>query len=440
MVSTTAFGGVLLASGLTSATSQPMPSGCGALWRQGLYAGTPPDNMADSPSMEVYDTALQTLDIKALMMDLEQLFTDSQECWPADFGNYGPFLVRLAWHSSGSFRDTDGKGGVGGGRQRFEPERSWDDNTNLDKARALLNPIKAKYGDALSWGDLFAAAGTTAMRSMGTPIKQMCFGRADDVDGVKSLALGPSQEQQEVAPCEVNGLCQKPLGTTTIGLIYLNPEGPVMEKDGKPNPDPALSAIDVRDAFSRMGHNDRATVALIGGGHAFGKTHGACPDGAGLPPNEAYSMTPPQLPWMGNCSSGRGEYAYTSGFEGPWTSNPLQWDNEFFKMLLEKEWEKHMGPGEKWQWRIKDADQSMSGLMRLTSDMALIHDDKYLEIVKEFAANLTAFDEAFDEAWTALTVTNGGGIWSKDARCDHGKLPVDVRSALVMLDSDIIVV
>merc|ERR1712032_815487 len=274
---------------------------------------------------------------------------------------------------------------------------------------------------------------------MGTPITQMCFGRADDTDGVKSLALGPSDLQREVAPCEVNGKCGEPLGSTTIGLIYLNPEGPIMEKDGQPNPDPSLSAKDVRDSFERMGHTDRATVALIGGGHAFGKTHGACPDGPGLSPLQAYNQTPPQFPWMGNCASGRGEHAFTSGFEGPWTTNPTQWDNEFFKLLLDKEWEKHIGPGGHWQWRIKDADESLSGLMRLTSDVALLHDDKYLEIVKEFAANITAFDEAFDEAWTTLTVTNGGGTWSKNARCDHGNLPVDTRPVRVMLDSDVVV-
>jgi len=380
---------------------------------------------------------LKTLDVEALKADLIELFTHSDDCWPADFGNYAPFFVRLAWHCSGSYRQSDGKGGCGGGRQRFEPERSWADNTNLDKARALLYPLKRKYGDALSWGDLFIAAGTTALRSMGAPMRQLCFGRIDAADGTDSLDLGPSEQQMKVAPCEINGQCKDPLGSTTIGLIYLNPEGPVMEKDGKPNPDPALSAKDVRDSFNRMGHSDRATVALIGGGHAFGKTHGACPQGPGLPPNEAFNKTG-GIPWVGRCGTGKGKDAFTSGFEGPWTTNPLQWDNEYFKALLEYQWEKHIGPGGHWQWRVKNGTGLTAGLMRLTSDIALLHDEKYLEIVREFASDIGAFAEAFNDAWFKLTTTNGA-TWSKEAVCDYGFLPRDIQSPMGMLSSDVLV-
>merc|ERR1719262_215214 len=270
---------------------------------------------------------------------------------------------------------------------------------NLDKARALLAPLKEKYGDGLSWGDLFTFAGTVAIKTMGGPVQDFCFGRLDDADGTASLVLGPGPEQEEVAPCDVNGKCDEPLGSTTIGLIYLNPEGPI-DDEGKPQPVPALSAVDVRDAFARMGMNDTETVALIGGGHAFGKTHGACPDGPGLRPSEAFSQGHPTA-WQGESGAGemkgKGANTYTSGFEGPWTTQPTAWDNEFFTKLLDREWEKFVGPGGHWQWRIKNATEAESGLMRLTSDMALIHDDAYLQIVKEFASDMDAFVEAFDK-------------------------------------------
>eukprot|EP00927_Polykrikos_kofoidii_P020233 TRINITY_DN1953_c0_g1_i8.p1 TRINITY_DN1953_c0_g1~~TRINITY_DN1953_c0_g1_i8.p1 ORF type:complete len:428 (-),score=65.10 TRINITY_DN1953_c0_g1_i8:96-1379(-) len=404
----------------------------------GLYSGTPPENHADTPDPSVYDAALQDLDIEALKSDLTKLFTESKDCWPADWGNYGPFFIRLAWHCSGSYRKTDGKGGCGGGRHRFEPERSWEDNANLDKARALLSPLKRKYGDALSWGDLFIAAGTTALRNMGTPIKKLCFGRIDDEDGSNSLALGPSTEQETVAPCDVNGMCKEPLGSTTIGLIYLNPEGPITQPGGAPNPDPALSAKDIRDTFGRMGHTDRATVALIGGGHAFGKTHGACPKGPGVSPKVAYNMTPIGIPWAGNCGTGKGSDTFTSGFEGPWTTEPLKWDNEFYRALLEHTWEKHIGPGGHWQWRIQNATGPFARVMRLTSDMGLLSDDKYLEIVKEFARDLYAFDEAFDDAWFKLTTR--GGKWSQNAKCDKGDFPTDIIPSSLMLTTDALVV
>lgn len=370
----------------------------------GMPFGTPVADRAEIPHSHQYDEALAALDVGAVEADLVDLMSNSQECWPADGGNYGPFFIRLAWHCSGSYRKTDGHGGCGGGRQRFEPERSWDDNTNLDKARALLWPIKEKYGDGLSWGDLFTFAGTTAIKTLGGPTKPFCFGRVDDGDGTKSLLLGPTPEQEAKVPCHEQGNCQKPLGTTTIGLIYLNPEGPM----GKP--DPAGSAHDVRDAFARMGMNDSQTVALIGGGHAFGKTHGACPDGPGLPPNKDV-----ENPWPGACGTGKGADTFTSGFEGPWTTRPAQWDNEFFKVLMDNEWEKHVGPGGHWQWRTTDRHGPYSGVMRLTSDVSLLHDPAYWEISKTFAEDQSKLDEAFAQAWDQLI--NAGAVYSSKKRC-----------------------
>mmetsp|Transcript_79480 Transcript_79480/g.178047 ORF Transcript_79480/g.178047 Transcript_79480/m.178047 type:complete len:498 (+) Transcript_79480:51-1544(+) len=416
---------------------------------EGLDMGTPPDDHADAPSEEDYAAALKDLDMDAVKADMTKLLTDSKDCWPADFGHYGPFFVRLAWHCSGSFRATDGKGGCGGGRQRFEPERSWPDNTNLDKARALLSPLKTKYGDALSWGDLFILAGTTALRDMGTPIKKMCFGRVDDADGSKSMALGPSSQQEKDAPCDINGKCKAPLGATTVGLVYVNPEGPVTEKGGKPQPDPVLSAGDIRDSFGRMGHDPRRTVALIGA-HAFGKVHGACSaeDGAGLLPKDAFAAG--KLPWQGKCGTGKGPDAVTAGFEGVWTTEPLKFDNEFFKVLLDHKdyWEKYVGPGGHYQWRIKDGkatDPKYTKLVRLTSDVALLHDEQYLKIVTEFANDLDAFGDTFDKAWYNLTTYFGSGTWSAEAKCDDGKpFPEELRHPIipdvVMLANDLVVV
>jgi catalase (peroxidase I) len=392
-----------------------------------IAESTPPADKDTVPTDEAYATALKALNISALTSEMEELLTDSKACWPADEynnqGHYGPLFVRLAWHCSGSFRKTDGKGGCGGGRMRFEPERSWEDNTNLDKARALLYPLKEKYGDALTWGDLFITAGTVALRNMGTPIKQLCFGRIDDPDGTESLPLGPGKVQEAAAPCNPhNGQCNEPLGATTLGLIYVNPEGPVLTAGGTPTPDPKKSLADVRSTFERMGANDRRTVALIGGGHAFGKTHGACPNGAGKSPKEAYSTDPHGFIWGGLCGNGTGPDTYTSGFEGPWTHNPVQWDNEYFKLLRDKNWQRWVGPGGHYQWRIEDATAVDQKLMMTTADLALLEDESYKAIVNEFADNHSALSEAFDDAWFMLTTINGNR-WSKESRCDTGSFP-----------------
>lgn len=355
----------------------------------GEYHGTPPRDFEKNPSLEDYDKALKALDVHAVMRDLEALFVESQECWPADNGNYGPFFIRLAWHCSGSYRESDQRGGCAGGRQRFEPERSWQDNANLNKARALLWPIKQKYGDGLSWGDLFVLAGTTAIHSLGGPVTQYCAGRIDDDDGEESVPLG-------------------------IDLrMYVNAEGPsVRGPDGTwaVVADPALSAADLRGKMTLMDLDDYEAVALVSGGHTFGKAHGACPYGPGPSPKEQ-----PFNPWSGACGTGKGVDTYTSGMEGPWTTNPYRFDDEFLRVMLNSTWEKFLGPGGKWQWRIPDATGPLAKVIRLTSDLALIHDPKYLEIVKKFVEEPAVFRDAFDQAWFRLTTATGR--WSTEKKC-----------------------
>jgi len=367
--------------------------------------------------------------------------TDSNPCWPADFGNYVGLFSRLSWHAGGTFRNTDGAGGTGGGRQRFYPEASWEDNTNLDKARALLAPLKQKYGAGLSWGDLIALAGTHAMWHQGTPITEFCFGRLDEADGNASLPLGPSPLQEEVAPCAGPALdCQEQpnetaLAPTQLELIYVNPEGPMGV------PDPEGSAKEIKIVFQKMGHDARASVALIGGGHAFGKAHGACSDKeydhpAGLPPNAAREAN--AYPWAGKCpplgngTTGTGLSAWTSGFEGQWTSTPTRWSNEFFVDLLNEDWVVHTGPGGHKQWR------STSGkpYMRFTADMALKVDPELRQWSELFARNITALEEAFDEAWQHLM--NAGGGWSSQKRCvPLGSPPTTSASPDQMMNSDL---
>lgn len=373
----------------------------------GLLKSTPPSGESKVPKPSEYEKALSELDINAVIDDIRDLLKNSQSCWPADefhgHPSYGPLFIRLAWHCSGTFRATDGVGGCAGGRQRFEPEASWDDNTNLDKARALLTPIKEKYGIGLSWGDLFIFAGSASIIDMNGPIREICAGRIDSFDGNLSLPLGPSSI---APPCKNQGNCERPLGSDTTGLIYVNPEGFM----GKP--DPKRSSIQIREIFDRMDMNDEETVALIGGGHAFGKSHGACPLGAGLPPNKQ-----PNNPWPGNCGNGKGLNTYTSGIEGQWTSNPLKWDNEFFKLLVRDKYRLKKGPGNKFQWQNKKKHKR--NLMMLTTDMALIYDKRYRGIVRKFARDINKLNKVFRNAWYKLV--RSGGTWAKNKKCVNYK-------------------
>lgn len=333
----------------------------------------------------------------AVQEDLTALLTNSQDdFWPADFGHYGGLFIRLAWHCSGSYRESDGRGGCDGGRIRFDPELGWEDNVNLDKALQLLQPIKDKYGPSLSWGDLIILSGTTAIEAMGGPVLGFCGGRIDDADGSESFYLGPSPQQEAIAPCltvGMNGKCLDVNGTamgpTTMELIYVNPAGPV---DGRG--DPIASGADIRKAFARMGFDDRTSVALIGGGHAFGKCHGPCEN----PPCG-----------VGTDSEGKGPYTWTSGFEGAWTTLPTQWTNQYFTNLFEYEWNRITGPGGNIQWEPVTA-QNTTGppIIMLTTDVALARDEIYKPITQEYAADIASLETDFAEAWYRLTSADMG--------------------------------
>jgi catalase (peroxidase I) len=368
----------------------------------GLLQGTPFLNGSDDdtiPSEEVYNAALPTLDIPSVFEDLYELLYDSQECWPADEfsgeskASYAGLFLRLAWHCAGTFRDTDSAGGCAGGRQRYESESSMDDNVNLDKARALLSDIKDTYGDALSWGDLFVFAGTAAILAGGGPVTMVCAGRIDDVNGDASDVLFDD------STCNIQGNCSAPLGSAQVGLIYVDASGYLGQ------PDPVITAPHIREVFSRMGMNDSETVALIGGGHAFGKAHGACTEGPGLGPDEA-----PYNPWPGNCGTDFPSDVFTSGFEGQWTEKPFTWDNEYFIQLRDDNYTLVTSSGGNPQWTNLN-----TGYFMLTTDLALRNDDIYIDIVNEFASNQDSLDRAFEAAWEKL-VTSGGN-WANNTRC-----------------------
>ncbi|MFC6154676.1 catalase/peroxidase HPI [Nocardioides yefusunii] len=354
-----------------------------------------------------YKAAFESLDLAAVKEDLRAVLTDSQDWWPADFGHYGGLFVRMAWHASGTYRSGDGRGGAGHGQHRFAPQNSWPDNGNLDKARRLIWPVKKKYGQKISWGDLMILAGNVAMEDMGFPTFGFAGGRPDVYEPDADVYWGPETEWLDDKRYSGDRDLLDPLAAVQMGLIYVNPEGP----NGVP--DPLASAKDIRETFKRMGMNDEETVALIAGGHTFGKTHGAGDAALVGPEPEAAPIEEQGLGWKSSHKSGKGIDAITSGLEVTWTYNPTRWDNEFFHILFSYEWELFESPAGAKQWRpvnnggsnlVPEADGSGKREPRmLTSDLALRFDPIYAEISKKFKDDQDAFTEAFARAWFKLT-------------------------------------
>ncbi|MCA8374342.1 catalase/peroxidase HPI [Burkholderia multivorans] len=357
-----------------------------------------------------YAEAFKQLDLAAVKRDLHALMTTSQDWWPADFGHYGGLFIRMAWHSAGTYRIADGRGGAGGGQQRFAPLNSWPDNANLDKARRLLWPIKQKYGRNISWADLLILTGNVALESMGFKTFGYAGGRPDtwEPDDVYwgsekiwlELSGGPNSRYSG------NRELENPLAAVQMGLIYVNPEGP----DG--NPDPVAAARDIRETFARMAMNDEETVALIAGGHTFGKTHGAGPASSVGPEPEAAALEQQGLGWQSTFGTGKGKDAITSGLEVTWTSTPTKWSNDFFKHLFSYEWELTKSPAGAHQWVAKDAEAVIPDAFdpakkhrptMLTTDLALRFDPEYEKISRRFYEHPDQFADAFARAWFKLT-------------------------------------
>ncbi|WP_145475641.1 catalase/peroxidase HPI [Yersinia similis] len=352
-----------------------------------------------------YAQQFKTLDLDAVKKDIKTVLTTSQDWWPADYGNYGPFFIRMAWHGAGTYRVYDGRGGADGGQQRFEPLNSWPDNANLDKARRLLWPIKKKYGAKISWGDLMVLTGNVALESMGFKTLGFAGGREDDWQsdlvywGAGNKILSDNRDK--------NGKLPKPLAATQMGLIYVNPEGP----NGKP--DPVASAKDIREAFAGMAMNDEETVALIAGGHTFGKAHGAASPAKclGAAPGEA-GLEQQGLGWANKCGSGNGKDTITSGLEGAWTTDPTHFTMQYLSNLYKHEWVLTKSPAGAWQWKPKDAANvvpdatdptKLHPLMMFTTDIALKVDPEYKKITTRFLENPEEFKMAFARAWFKLT-------------------------------------
>jgi catalase-peroxidase len=359
-----------------------------------------------------YAEAFKTLDLDAVKADLYALMTDSQDWWPADYGHYGPFFIRMAWHSSGTYRTADGRGGSCSGSQRFAPLNSWPDNVNLDKARRLLTPIKMKYGNKISWADLMILTGNCALEDMGFKTFGFAGGREDIWEPEEDVYWGSEEIWLEESGGENSRYSgerdlENPLAAVQMGLIYVNPEGP----DG--NPDPLASGRDIRDTFARMSMNDEETVALTAGGHTFGKSHGAGDAGLVGPEPEAAPIEAQGLGWNSSYKSGKGVDAIGSGIEGAWTPTPTTWDMSYFDTLLGNEWELTKSPAGAQQWQpangamadaVPDAhDERKHAPMMTTADMAMREDPAYLEISKRFHANPDEFADAFARAWFKLT-------------------------------------
>ena len=399
-----------------------------------------------------YRAEFQKLDLDAVKQDLFALMTDSKEWWPADYGHYGPFFIRMAWHSAGTYRTGDGRGGSTSGSQRFAPLNSWPDNANLDKARRLLWPIKQKYGDALSWADLLILAGNCAIESMGGKVFGFGGGREDIWEPEEDIYWGT--EEEWLATSDKKGsrysgerVLENPLAAVQMGLIYVNPEGP----DG--NPDPVASGRDIRETFGRMGMNDEETVALTAGGHTFGKCHGAG-DAAmvGREP-EGEDIAAQGLGWISTFESGKGGHTITSGIEGAWTPNPTQWDNGYFDMLFGYEWELTKSPAGAHQWTpvgvdqdhmapaAHDADIKVKTIMT-TADMAMRMDPIYEPISRRFHENPEELKEAFARAWFKLTHRDMGPksrYLGKDVPAEDllWQDPIPARDHALIEDADI---
>lgn len=355
-----------------------------------------------------YTEEFKKLDLKALKKDIDKVLTESQDWWPADFSNYGPFFIRMAWHSAGTYRTHDGRGGAGGGQQRFDPLNSWPDNASLDKARRLLWPVKQKYGRSISWGDLMVLAGNVALENMGFETYGFAGGRSDDWEP-DVIYWGPEAEMLASKRRGKDGALEKPLAAVHMGLIYVNPEGPM----GKP--DPVGSAKDIRESFGRMAMNDAETVALVAGGHTFGKMHGA------HKPADCLDKEPGAAPieeqgfgWKNKCGKGHSEDTITSGLEGAWTQAPTQWTTLYLQNLLNNEWEQTRSPGGAIQWVPKNKDLHSSvpdahvegkfhAPVMTTADLALKFDPEYKKIAERFLKNPDEFQKAFAKAWYKLT-------------------------------------
>ncbi len=355
-----------------------------------------------------YAEQFKTLDIKAVKQDIEQVMKTSQPWWPADYGHYGPFFIRMAWHSAGTYRVGDGRGGAGGGQQRFEPLNSWPDNVSLDKARRLLWPVKQKYGNKISWGDLMVLAGNVALESMGFKTFGYAGGRADDWEP-DMVYWGPEKEWLGDKRYTGQRKLENPLAAVQMGLIYVNPEGP------NGNPDPLAAAKDIRDTFGRMAMNDEETVALIAGGHTFGKAHGAADPHKCVGAEPAAAGIDEQgFGWKNKCGKGNAEDTITSGLEGAWSTNPTRWTHEYLTWLYTFEWEKTKSPAGAIQWVPKNgqgatlvpdahiADKRHAPIM-FTTDLALKLDPEYHKISKRFLDNPKDFELAFAKAWFKLT-------------------------------------
>ena len=360
-----------------------------------------------------YAKEFKSLDYAALKADLTALMTNSQPWWPADYGHYGPFFIRMTWHSAGTYRIGDGRGGGGTGQQRFAPLNSWPDNGNLDKARRLLWPIKQKYGRKLSWGDLMILAGNVAIESMGGPVFGFGGGRTDvweperDVFwGTEEKWVGEEGNETRIQPDRDMEL-ESPLAAIQMGLIYVNPEGP------GGNPDPLQSGRDIRETFARMGMNDEETVALAAGGHTFGKAHGGGDASKVGAPPEGEVMAAQGFGWLSTHASGIGDDAITSGLEGAWTPTPTTWDMNYFHMLLDYEYELVRSPAGAQQWQpLNQAAEDMAPgaqrperklpTMMTTADMAMRTDPEYLKISRRFRDNPDQFADAFSRAWFKL--------------------------------------